>query len=59
MSVGGTVALGTIVGVVKMDLRLVATEAAVLCAIQGRVVIDARDDRFTIASLDQRWRQGA
>src|SRR5262249_14823757 len=51
--VGGTVAFGTVVRVVEVQLVLVAPEAPVLGAIGGQVVIDAGNNGLTVATLDQ------
>ena len=52
----GAVALGTVVGVVEVQLGLVAAEAAVLRAVHWRVVVDAGQDRLAVAPLDQERR---
>src|SRR5262249_37817666 len=51
---GGAVALRAIVGVVEVELLLVAAEAPVLIAVDGRVVVDAREYGLPIAALEQR-----
>ena len=56
---GGAVALRPVVGVVEVQLRLVAAEAAVLGAVDGRVVVDAGEDRLAVAPLDQERRHAA
>src|SRR5262249_61258588 len=51
---GGTVAFRAIVGVVEVELLLVAAEAAVFLTLDGGVVVDPGQDRLVIAALDQR-----
>jgi len=43
-------------GVVKMELCLVATKTFVVVAVDGGVIVDASEDRFAIAPLDQERR---
>ena len=56
MSVGCAIAFGAVVGVVKMELRFVATKTFVVVAVDGGIIVDASEDRFAIAPLDQEWR---
>jgi len=42
-----------------MQLGFVAPEAFVVLAVERRAVVDARQDRFAVAPLDQERRQGA
>src|SRR5262249_11734402 len=58
VGVGGPVALGAIVRIVEMQLRLIATEAAVICTIDRQSVVDPGQNGFTVAALDQERRQG-
>ncbi len=50
---GGAVALGAVVGVVEVQLGLVAAEAVVVGAADRRVIVDAGADRLAVAALDQ------
>src|SRR4029077_2945101 len=58
MHVGGAVAFRTVVGVVKVQLVLVATKAAVLGAIGRQIVVNPSYDRIAVATLNERSRQG-
>ena len=41
VDIGGAVALGAVMRVMKVELRLVAAEAVIICAAYRRIVVDA------------------
>ena len=58
VTVVGAIALGAIVGIVKMDLSFVAPEAPVIGAADRHVIVNAGEHGLPIAALDERRWEG-
>ena len=59
VDVRGSVTLRTIVGVVEVELSLVAAKAIILGAHEREVIVGAKHDRFTVTGLDHEGRRNA